>query len=254
MPEIDSINFDTIYSFIKEDISTIDDLKILKKYKILINSTTGEYFNKKWSFFDCMYASVTLNDKHYVLNEGNIYEIKKEFHDNYQNQYKKINIFSPLPNGVKNQKEREYLEEVCLTNPNFILVDSKLIYKDRGAFEPCDIFNIDEKNFIHIKRYGSSKILSHLFAQAAVSADLFMNSIIRNDIIKKIESLSSSELIKSLDFKDCKVTIAIITEKPIPDDGLVKIPFFSMVNVVRTINQILSWGYKDVGLMFIKAD
>jgi uncharacterized protein (TIGR04141 family) len=201
-----------------------------------------------------MYASVALNDKYYVLNEGNVYEIKKEFYEDYLEAYKGLDIFQPLDNGIKNQTERNYLEKICSSNANLVLVDRKLVYKNRGGFEPCDIFNIDDNNFIHVKRYGSSKILSHLFAQAVVSADLFMNTGIKEEVIKILQPLSPKKEFKKLDYSDCKVSMAIITEKEIPKDGIVKIPFFSMVNVVRTVNQIKKWGYKGVGLMFIKAD
>lgn len=250
---VNSINFDTIYSYIIEDIDVINDLKILKKYKIIINSTNGEYSNKMWSFFDCMYASITLKDKHYVLNEGSVYEIKQEFYKDYEKSYQKLDIFPSLPTGLKSQTERDYLEVVCDLDPNLLLVDQKLVYRNRGSFEPCDIFKIDEKNFIHVKKYGSSKILSHLFAQAIVSADLFMNNSFKDDVIKNLNSICYDDSFKYLTYSDCIVTMAIITEKEIPSDGLLKIPFFSMVNVVRTVEQIKNWGYKNVGLMFIEA-
>lgn len=59
----------------------------------------------------------------------------------------------------------------------------------------------------------------------------------------KIDSLSSSE---------CNVIMGIVTSKEIPPSRKSHIPFFSKVNVVRTVNQIKKWGYPEVGLTFIK--
>ncbi|MGE4572370.1 MAG: DUF6119 family protein [Candidatus Izemoplasmatales bacterium] len=256
LEHVNSIDFDNIYDFISEDLSSISNLKDLKKYKIIINSTDGRYDDRKWNFLDCMYASVEFNNNHYVLNEGHLYEINKKFYTDYQNEYENLYIFSPLGNGIKNQTEREYLESVCDSNPDLLLVDQKLVYTGRGKFEPCDIFDIPNRNFIHVKRYGSSKILSHLFAQATVSSDLFMNKRFNADVLDKIKNIASESGIEVSDFEysKCQVTMAIITEKDFPQNGRVNIPFFSMVNVVRTIQQINDWGYKQAGIMFIKAE
>ncbi len=260
LPSVFSINYDSIYDYLKNDIAIISDLKDLHNYKISINTTDDRYDDKKWDFFDCMYASVSFDDKHYVLSEGHLYQIKKDLYDNYQKDYAKLKVFQSLQDGIKNQHEREYLENTCKNNSNLLLMDLKLVYKGRGKYEPCDIFNTENNSFIHVKRYGSSKILSHLFAQAAVSANLFMNDRCRRDIIDKMNQLVSvmqkttpTTSFDDIKYSDCTVIMAIITEKDIPQTGKANIPFFSMINVVRTAQQIKDWGYKDAGIMFIKA-
>ena len=253
-----SIDFDTIINFLNVNLNSINDLSELRKYKISVLSSDNSLDYIKWNIFNCLYASVEYNNEHYIFNEGSLYLVDKEFKKDYFEKYNNLPLYTPLNDSIKNQTERSYLENTCELSNDLLLIDRKLINRSKGSFEPCDIFDLKTNNFIHVKKYGSSKILSHLFAQAIVSADLFMNEDARKEIISSIteeaevKNLNIDKL-NTLSFRDCEVTMAIITEKKVPVNGRVNIPFFSMVNVVRTIEQIKNWGYKRVGVMFIES-
>ena len=45
--------------------------------------------------------------------------------------------------------------------------------RGRSLVEFCDLFNREEKVLLHVKRYGGSAPLSHLFQQALVSGEAF---------------------------------------------------------------------------------
>src|SRR5271155_961430 len=58
----------------------------------------------------------------------------------------------------------------------FAYMDRKevMIGGSRSRVEFCDLFS-KAKDIVHVKRYGGSSVLSHLFNQAIVSADCFLN-------------------------------------------------------------------------------
>lgn len=69
----------------------------------------------------------------------------------------------------------------------FCAVDKKLISTgvSQNNIEFCDIYT-SEKQMIHIKRYGGSSVLSHLFNQGLVSANLFITKQFESKIKPKI--------------------------------------------------------------------
>ncbi|MBI9032589.1 TIGR04141 family sporadically distributed protein [bacterium] len=250
--EVDSIDYDVIHGYLETDLGEVEKLEDLKRYKVIINSTDGSLEHIKWKVFNCMYASVLVDDSQYVLNDGRIFEIRKEFYRQYEGEYEKLDVFPALMPYTTEKNEAEYNKNVYESDKEkYILLDHREFSESGRKLEICDLFDKTEKSFIHIKRYGSSSVLSHLFSQAAVSADLFKDGYFHDKILKKINDENTNEKIDSLSSNECNVIMGIVTSKEIPVSGKSHIPFFSKVNVVRTVNQIKKWGYPKVGLTFI---
>lgn len=251
--KVDSIDYDVIRDFLEPDFCEIMSLDDLKKYKVNVNSSDGSLDHIKWKLFNCMYASVLVNDAQYVLNDGRIFEVRNEFYRQYEAEYVKLDLCPSLMPYTIEKNEAEYNRNVYESNKNrYILLDHKEFSDSGRKFEICDLFDKEDKSFIHVKRYGSSSVLSHLFSQAAVSADLFKDGYFHDKILKKMNAENVGEKMSYLLSSECNVIMGIVTSKEIPPSGKSQIPFFSKVNVVRTVNQIKKWGYPTVGITFIR--
>src|SRR5690606_22438072 len=67
--------------------------------------------------------------------------------------------------------------------------DKKLVHLPRrvGGIEICDVLHRKSNAFVHVKKWGQSAVLSHLFAQGLVSADLFLHDAgFREEMRKRI--------------------------------------------------------------------
>jgi len=67
--------------------------------------------------------------------------------------------------------EPSYLKSVAAGNGAYALMDRKevMIGGGRSRVEFCDLYS-NNKEIIHVKKYGGANLLSHLFSQALVSA------------------------------------------------------------------------------------
>lgn len=250
--KIDEIDLDNLHEYLIENgfnFSSIDDLKKFKVINILDDETEGE----SWNFYQCLYSSIKLeNNKQYILNESNIYEVDNDFYNDYENKYLKLKLYASNLKYEGNMTETEFNSKVARQNPTYTLLDKKLVSKNKRSFEICDLFDNLNNLFIHVKKYGQSAVLSHLFSQAKVAADLFKDQSFRAEIINKMKEVNPSGKYDKLTYKDVEIVMAIITNKQIPSNGFVQIPFFSKVNVITTIDYIKNkYNYKNAGLMFI---
>jgi uncharacterized protein (TIGR04141 family) len=95
---------------------------------------------------------------------------------------------------------------------------------------------------IHVKRYGGSSVLSHLFAQGAVSANIFLSDPqFRhqvNGVVPPSHQVASVEAQpRAADFE---VAYAIASK----DRGPLLLPFFSRVTLRSAHQQLSSMGYR----------
>mgnify|MGYP001790383869 CR=1 FL=1 len=144
--------------------------------------------------------------------------------------------------------EGEFNEKFAASDPNrFKLFDKKNFQlKDYGhsKIEPADIITIN-KQFIHIKKGGSSANLSHLFAQGVVSAQLYKNE---KKFIKEINETFGEGYFKS----DDKIEVIYgIIDKRYDKKASEILPFFSMINLSQHYDVLSSMGIK-CQLLFIE--
>jgi len=153
---------------------------------------------KKWPIYKCIYGEIPFNNTNYIFSYGEWFEVS---HDKYVRITKKIkSITQPklaLPSQVtsntvtiitnqknantkagkpkaKIDKERIFNNEWCtFLKAEFFDEISKQIKIYESQFEVCDIYQPQNKEFIHVKyNYGASS-LSHLFNQGYVSSTSF---------------------------------------------------------------------------------
>ena len=131
-------------------------------------------------------------------------------------------------------------------NEDFCLMDRRLISVRNGPkkIEACDIFTKDKK-LIHIKNGSKSSQLSHLFSQGRVSAQCFMSDETFRKQIADIVNERFSEVIVEYSTKphpeEYEIVYAIIHDKHLTTND---IPFFSLVNLMITIQELDRMHYK----------
>lgn len=93
----------------------------------------------------------------------------------------------------------------------------------------------------HVKNYGGSAVLSHLFNQAFVSSELFCSdSKLRDDVNAKLDETHRILDTYLVDCREYSVVLAILSSSTKALD----IPFFSKVSLRNVWKQMESFGYK----------
>lgn len=195
-----------------------------------------------WPLYKCLNGEVEIDSQLYLLNDGDWYQIDRSFSDSinrYFDGFPRSDIHFPHYQG---KHEGDYLTEIA-DSRSFYLMDRKLI-KPSGAashIEFCDLLTHDH-HIIHVKKYSSSSVLSHLFSQAYVSAEVLLNS---PDVISQINNhLSENEEYRfQFDInrhqRQSKIILAIMQKRQ--DD--IHMPFFSKVNFKQYSQKLVNMGF-----------
>jgi uncharacterized protein (TIGR04141 family) len=187
-----------------------------------------------------------VHDKHtYILNNGKWYVIQKDFVSEVNSFYEKVPRYkAELPAfDESDNTEGDYNTRVAKNNPTeFALLDKDNVILP-GALapvEPCDLYR-KAKQFVHVKRYGGSSLLSHLFNQGTVSAELFKGDVrFREAVNKKLpDHHKLGDIQKVPGENEYTVVYAIISEY---EEDLT-VPFFSKITLRHAVNRLRSWGY-----------
>ena len=238
----DDIIIEKVIEALKNDLS---DIEQLKRKKVIMKDIEGKEI-EKWSAYKCIIAEIQFNEKSYCLNNGKWYCINKDFSDKIEREYNNIEIsnlnFIDYNSNMKD--EDDYNEKLSNSLQNAYLIHKIGEIPFGGGkgnkIELCDIMTQDNQ-LIHIKKNGGSSYLSHLFNQAAVSAELLLDANFRSKVnIKMNEFKFNKEF--SADFKPNNYTIIIGIINSYNDERP-KIPFFSKVSLRYTINYMKNIGY-----------
>jgi uncharacterized protein (TIGR04141 family) len=181
-----------------------------------------------WRVLRCLNAEIDLGQKKYILNDGDWYNVDASYVTEVDKFYRSVKASTlSLPNfGVLT--EPKYLAAVPKTHPQYALMDRKnvMIGGSKSRVEFCDLYS-QSRDIVHVKQYGGSSLLSHLFNQAVVSASCFMyEPTFRVDVNKllppgfKLKNAATNPVPS-----DYTVCIAVMSKAP----GALELPFFSKV-------------------------
>lgn len=218
------------------------DVEYLKRKKIYLYDVNYDLY-KTWSVYQCLNAEIDIDGNKYVLNDTDWYLIDSGFVNDVDT------FFTSIPDSDVNlplygtMKEPEYNSFVVDSNPvDFDLLDRKVITigGSRSSVEFCDLFTRDKK-LIHVKKYGGSSVLSHLFQQGVVSGELFISDInFRKDVNDKLsDPYKLKDPIDRPDPTEYEVCYAIMSDVP----GDLHIPFFSKVVMKNAVKRLQTYGY-----------
>jgi len=214
----------------------------LKAQPVIAVSAKDDGVLEQWNAFRCIYAEVNHDGRMFILNNGKWYEIEKNFSDQVMADFNAIPEFAGSLPEYSHNGEGEYNEAAIDILANSCCMDRKMIHHGGGysSIEFCDLLTADKK-LIHVKRYSGSAQLSHLFAQGAVSGELFVqDSQFREKLNEKLPN--SHKLLSPEDQPDPKeyeIVFAIIIGTNDLD-----IPFFSKVSLRNARRRLQGYGYK----------
>ena len=232
---------------------TIEHLKKYKAYCFFENS-----HEKSWRIYNCIYVEISEKDRIYTLTNGKWYQINKDFSKEVEEEYSKvISTKSPvsLPNcPILRETAEPIIEskynEYAAKKASFALLDRKTVMHSGSPIEICDLYS-KNKEFIHVKHYGGSSVLSHLFNQGIVSAELFSShASYRKDMNERLPA--DYQVVKPdqpINPQEYKVIFAIISRSKNDLD----IPFFSKVSLRNSVRRLKLYRYK-VYLQKIEVD
>lgn len=198
----------------------------------------------QWSAFKCTYAELELEDRSYLLTGGKWYEVESDFVKETNKAFDRIaNCEITFP-AFHDGSEAAYLARVCAEDDKrFALMDQKDIFiaKGQSSIEFCDLFTADG-DIVHVKRFGQSSVLSHLFAQGLISGECF-----RGD--KKFRAQVNKLLPKSHALTcvndgpnsgQFRVVYAVVSDR----EGPLHIPFFSRLNLKNAAKRLEMYGFR----------
>jgi|AMFO01.1.fsa_nt_gi uncharacterized protein (TIGR04141 family) len=195
-----------------------------------------------WSVYRCLNAELDLDGKKYILNDSAWYNIQTDFVSEVGQ------FFSSIPEAAfslppfDNMNEPEYLEHVSSQLPEYALMDRKniMIGGGRSKVEFCDLYSLG-KDIIHVKRYGGSPVLSHLFSQAVVSGECFLHEEdFRTQLNEKLpDSHKLTDASERPAASHYNVCIAIMSK----EQGDLELPFFSKVSFKHAVRALQNLGY-----------
>ena len=214
----------------------------LKEPVFMISSSTDDQMDR-WSAFRCTYAEVALGEEIYVLNNGKWYRIATSFTKQVQSDFDGVARSEITLPECTVAHEGDYNKSAVAALPGACCMDRKLIPYGGGhsSIEFCDILTAN-KQLIHVKRYGGSSVLSHLFAQGTVSGEAFVSDPgFREKLnVKLPKAHKLADTRSQPDAREYEVIYGIISDSENPLD----IPFFSKVNLRNARRRLGSMGYK----------
>lgn len=225
----------------------------LKSYEVSVRWTPNAQFQKLWSLFNCIVWEVRDNARLYALVEGRWFEIEKSFAERVSTFVKSIPApRKQLPPAGTKEREEKYNKRVAEADKSLICLDGVLVKPEDAAtrIEFCDLLS-DQKQLIYVKRKTRSATLSHLFAQGAVAAQVFLQDgaarkQMRDELAKMTKNAKFVNLIPDEPTRpsppDYEILYAIIS-KPVnnwPD----ALPFFSQVNLMQNARLLRGLGYQ----------
>lgn len=255
IPEI--IDYNSMESFRLKSDMVYDDLSVEilqeeygRKFTIKnIRSRKVESLNsegtlvKTWSVYRCLYADLMIDNHQYLLNDGKWYEVQQDYVRRVQAYYEGATL-SDLPMlDYAWKDEKDYNHAVCASDSDrYFLMDRKTIRLGGSPIEFCDIYTRD-KQFIHVKKYLSSSVLSHLFFQGLVSAENFFDLAYRQKANQVLDVAFQVPETNSISASDYEVVFAIAKDN-LADGERPDIPFFSKVSFRSVASRLNKYGFK----------
>lgn len=232
-------------------------LENLDKFKVNLLSDTQKK-EQDWPLQRCLSWETDLEGKKYILSEGSWYAVESSFFDEVEDFYGE-RILNPhcLPIPSKSKiKESIYNEEISKAIKGSYLFDlgsskssSFSLGKDRN--EACDVFDVKEKTFIHVKMGKSSPSLSHLFRQGAFSAQLLKQDLkIRDEFRKHCATQGCKNVVINEPYipSEFKILFAVVLGKKQKKD----IPFFSKVSFRDVAENVLELMGHECRLTYVE--
>jgi uncharacterized protein (TIGR04141 family) len=219
---------------------------------MVVSDIDGNVVNR-WPIHGALLWEQQEGQDTFVLAEGRWWRIDADYRARVDEELARIPPI-PLahPDFDPREEERDY--NIRLADyPDRALLDRKLTHftHENGTVEACDVMTLG-RQLIHVKPDATSAMLSHLYAQAVVSARLFLMLPEFRTQIRKV--LRGNQPFIDLvpesrpDPRDYEIVLAIVRSGvgPLGTD----LPFFARNNLIGAVADLQLMGYR-VGLVRI---
>lgn len=202
-----------------------------------------------WKVYRCIYCEIDLDGISYSLTNGKWYKIAADFLDEVNRDIKNIPIADIVLPEYAEKSEGDYNKKAAEGNDNFFLMDKNIISYGggRSKIEVCDLLSKDKK-FVHVKRYGGSSVLSHLFSQGLVAIQLILSDDRFRSLINK--KLPETHQLPAQNPAPGKFEVVYAIASNGENPSVLDLPLFSKINLRSCCRQIRLMGVA-VSLCFI---
>lgn len=246
----DDIDINLVKESFREGLTSIEQLK---SKRIAAISALDDSQRHSWNARRCLYGELLLDNDAYCINSGKWYKVNNEFVNQVNQDYNNTSISTidfddftddhKTENGYSTDFQGKHIDD-------YIVLDAQNFAYGGGhsKIELCDLLS-KGKELIHIKPYTGSSTLSHLFNQAAVSAELvFSDAQFLSLANERISEISGNDTFTITDRRAIKVVFGIIHKS---QTELPPLPFFSKVSLRYTKSRLQAFGF-DVSIKTIK--
>jgi uncharacterized protein (TIGR04141 family) len=231
------------------------DIQMLHTRDVMCSDADNRPVARKWSVYKCIYAEIDHSGEKYVLNGGTWFQVGSDFVKATNAQFSAARYSKLQLPDYAGGGEGTYNASVAKAQAAvFALLDKDLIIHggSRGKVEVCDLLS-SSKHLIHVKIYGRSSVLSHLFAQGFVSGQLIqLDREFRRKLKAKLKGAFAALVNVNSRPVDKEFTIIFAVISNAPGKAL-DLPFFSRVNFNNTARVLEGFGY-NVELLKIEWD
>jgi uncharacterized protein (TIGR04141 family) len=229
-------------------------LALMRKRRVFCADSDHRHVFKNWSVLKCLYAEIDYQGRKYILNDGQWFCVAADFVGRTDAEFSKITLSNLALPAYSGGGEGAYNAGIAASEPKrFALLDDKkkvMHGGGRGQVEICDLLSIDRK-LIHVKLYGKSSVLSHLFAQGFVSGQLIQTDpTFRQKVRGQLSAPFADMFHADQRPRGFSIVYAIISEAK---EARLRLPFFSRVNLNNTARLLRGFGY-TVELLKIPVD
>jgi uncharacterized protein (TIGR04141 family) len=214
----------------RHDVTAIDDDGVEKYH---------------WSVYRCIYCEVDKSKETYILSSGRWYRIAEDFVAVVNKFYKRIPHYDAELPEYNDATEGDYNKRLAgVPKSQFTLMDARQIPIGGGysTVEFCDLFSLGN-DLIHVKRYGGSSALSHLFSQGLVSGQLFMSDAeFRKEVNARLPaSRKFADTRSRPDPRSYRIVFAVVKDEA---GKSLSLPFFSRLNARQAVQTLAGYGYR----------
>ena len=221
------------------------DHNLLSNRKVSCLDADGVTINQ-WSVYKCLNAEIEGDDGNaYLISAGKWYRVGRDFVQGVNDYFDQLPRYDNGMLEYSHDGEASYNESVARNDPDtFALLDNQNIPYGGGPsrIEFCDLYTRDG-DIIHVKRYGGSNVLSHLFSQGTVSGEVFwMQADFREMVNQRLpESHRIDDHRQRPGRDEYQVVFAVISKQQ--GEGL-SLPFFSRLNLRAAARRLQAFGYR----------
>lgn len=239
-PEHSDLNFEGFLESVRDGVV---DTALLKHRRVTRVDNEGAVLDE-WSIYKCVYCEMDHLGHTFILSTGRWYRVDTNFVKVVNDYYATHPRYERDLQTYDDASEGDYCRRIANASPDsYALMDRRLISIGGayGKVEFCDLFT-SAKDLIHIKRYGASSVLSHLFSQGVVSGEAFKSdALFRTRVLEALpkshRTFDATSIPQSGEYR---VVFAVISDKTTP----LALPFFSRVNVRQACRRLEAFGYR----------